>query len=857
MIGQRVSHYQVLEKLGAGGMGVVYKAEDTRLGRYVALKFLPGECSENRLKLERFQREARTASALNHPNICTIYDIGEHQGRPFIVMELIEGKTLKQRILEGPLGNDEIVAAAIQVAEALDAAHAKGIIHRDIKSANIFITSNHQAKILDFGLAKLAVEKSGLPITGDTITTTADAIELTQPGTSVGTIAYMSPEQARGQEVDARTDIFSFGVLLYEMATGSLPFQGATLAVIFEGILHRQPVSPLRLNPQLPIEIEEIINWALEKDPASRYHSTKDLLVDLRHLKEKLDATRRASGDATALPVSEKRRTPGQVTSPAGSGQVISPSGFGQLISPGGAEELSPGRKPREAIPKERPAPEGRKNRLWLISGVAGLVAAMALAWLLNLGGLREWLEGAGAPQPIESLAVLPLHNLSGNADQDYFADGMTEALITDLAKIRALRVISRTSMMRYKGQQKPIPEIADELGVDAVIEGSVLRSGNRVRITIQLIQAQTDTHLWAENYEREISDVLQLQSEVSRAVAQEIKVKLTPQEKERMATVQSVSPQAYEAYLRGRYSWNRRTPDALRKAVEYFQQAIDQEPTYALAYAGLADSYGLLGLSGAAPAKEAMPKARAAATTALKMDETLAEAHASLGFVKTFYDWDWSGAEREFKRAIELKPGYATAHHWYGIYLAALGRMEESIQQMKQAQQLDPLALMINTVLGGMHYFARQYDSAIEQYRKTLEVDPNFVFAHFNLGWAYQQKGLYEQAVQEFQKTIELTDRNPGMIAALGWAHAVSGHRAEALGVLTQLEQLSKKQYISPIDTAAIYVGLGEKERVFAALAQAYQERSGMIVYLKVDPLFDSLRSDARFKELMTRVGL
>ncbi len=803
MLGQVVSHYRIEEKLGGGGMGVVYRAQDLRLGRSIALKFLPPELVRDPQALERFQREARAASGLNHPNICTIHEIDQFEGQPFIVMELLEGQTLKHLITGKPLPSPEILEITLQIADALEAAHESGIIHRDLKPANVFLTKRGQAKVLDFGLAKLVPGARHIPeeVGVSSLPTLSGIEHLTSTGVALGTVAYMSPEQARGEELDRRSDLFSLGAVLYEMSTGRLAFGGGTTAVVFEAILNRAPVSAVRLNPELISDFGWIISKLLEKDRRLRYQSAAELQADLKRVKRDTET-----------------------------------SGVPTFVGPKRLDALW--RKPA-------------------VLGVAIVFLVLLLALALLPHSWRDRLLGGGGSGHIHAIAVLPFVNVGADPNIEYLADGVTEGIISSLSRVPELRVMARSTVFSYKGRDINAQKVGKELNVDAVLMGRVAQRGDTLTIQTDLVGVADGSELWGDQYNRKVSDLIAVQGDIAKEIYDNLRPRLTGrQEATQVAKHDTENPEAYQLYLQGLFYWNKWTEEGFRKATDYFNQAVEKDPNYAQAYAGLADTYNFLGESGYTAPQQVWQNAKSAATHAVKLDDALPEAHISLALVRESYDWDWPGAESEFKRAVQLNPNNASAHQWYGDFLTRMGRFDEARTELKKAQDLDPLSLLTNTSLGRQLYFTRQYDAAIKQLMKTLEMDPKFVPAQHAIEAAYAQNGMFKEAIGERQKVLTLSG-NPDLAAAIGEDFTTSGYPGVMRSWLEGLKEVSKRGYVSPYNIAQIYGRLGDKSQALASLEMALDQRDSNLTYLRVEPAFDEVRSDLRFQKIVRQLAL
>ena len=787
MIGQTISHYRIVEELGRGGMGVVYKAQDLKLDRTVALKFLPPKVAADAETRTRFLQEAKAAAALNHSNICTIYGVEESAGTMFIAMEYIEGGTLRTRLPFAKV--DDALTMAIQIGEALQEAHARGIVHRDIKADNIMVTSRGQAKVMDFGLAKV----KGM-------------LRLTRASSAMGTIGYMAPEQLQGGEADHRSDIFSFGVLLFEMLTGKFPFRGEHEAAITYSVVNEEPQLLTAYLPDAPSGLTHILRRALEKDPEDRYQSIADMVSELR--REQKRSTRLEQTPEIEMPM------------------------------PRGSPTDGSRRKPMEFS----------KKKVILVGAVGGIVLALAIA-ISVLSGHR---------QTIDSLAVMPFENVGGDPNTEYLSDGITESLMNTLSQLSHLTVMSRSSVFHYKGKGIDPQKAGKELGVKAVLAGRVTQRGDYLQISTELVDVSNNSHLWGEQYNKKFSDILAIQEEISKEISKQLSVKLVGEDESKLSKRPTENTEAYQLYLKGRFHWNKRKADDLQRAVDYFNQAIDLDPKFALAYAGLASTYAVLPEYSGLPEHDLIPKGEAAAMKAMEFDPALAEPHAVLGMIKHAYQWDWQGAERELKRAIELNPKYPTNFHWYSICLRQQGKYKEALPEITRALDLDPLSLIINLNVGEVYCQLGKYDLGIEQLKKTLELDPNFAKAHQSLGMVYVKQGKFDDALRELETVRQIVgEATPYALGDLAYTYARAGKKDEAVRILDMLREYSRQGFTLSVQTAEVYAGLGDRDKAFEWLEKGYSERNSNLPWIKVDYVWDDLRSDPRYTALLKKIGM
>ena len=811
--GTKFDRYEIISPLGAGGMGQVYLARDMRLERKVALKLLLDERAKDDQRLLRFEQEARAASALNHPNIITIYEIGDFDSTHFIATEFIEGMTLRKILADGKMPTIASLDVAIQIASALSAAHDAGIIHRDIKPENVMLRRDGIVKVLDFGLAKLTEEGQGDKETRGQAEYTTLA---TDPGTVMGTATYMAPEQARGLRVDARVDIFSLGVMLYEMVTGRPPFDGATPIDVMTQVLERDPRPLTSFSHGLPFELQRIVGKAMRKDREERYQTIKDLLLDLKSLKRELEAT----------------------TTSTYSTNVDSASGSKLALAP--------------TVPTSEPmVVRVTSSAEYIVNEIKthkfGIITALTAMLIITVATLSFF---AYRNHTIESIAVLPFitqnEDPKGASDTETLGDAVTDSIINNLSQLSSLDVRPRGAVLRYKGREVDPQEVLRDLDVHGVLTGRIRQRGDNLEVSVSLVDARENRNLWGETYTRKISDMLLIQQEIAGAVSNNLRLKLSGQEKRRI--------EAQQLYLRGRNAWSKRTAVDIRAGAKLLEEAIQIDPSYAAAYAGLADSYNMLVNYSVLPGKEAFPKAKEAAEKALELDGDLAEAHAARAFIYFIWEWNWVDAGQAYRRAIQLNPNYTPARQWYSSLLAAIGQTNEALIEAKRARDLDPFSPIIVSHPSWISYLSRDAEGTIKEARETIKLDQNFWPGRRYLALGYDLQGKYDEAITEFQKANAIS-RSVMARAELGFAYARAGRREDALGMINELNR-STERHVSPFHYALIYTGLGDNDRAMDLLNQAYEERAERLVWIKVDPRFDGLRKDPRFEELLNRIG-
>ena len=829
----QLGRYEVRSLLGAGGMGEVYLAQDTSLNRKVALKVLPAEVASNQDRMRRFKQEATSAASLNHPNIAHIYEIGNASGYNFIAMEYVDGTTLRNKIHDEDEELSKLLRVLQHVAEGLAKAHDAGIVHRDLKPDNVMITSDGHAKILDFGLAKLIEQQSSAGPEEPTILQ-----QHSTPGMILGTMGYMSPEQAQGKtkEIDHRSDIFSFGCILFETITGQKPFAGKDNIEVLNKII-REPAPPLAaFNPDAPADLQRIVRRCLAKDPEQRYQNIKDVAIELKEVRREVQER---GVDTTVPPVS----------STSSQARTLWQSETTRVQSKTGTAE-SPASAATRASSAQFIVSELKQHKTATLIGALIVVALAVVAAL----GVRSYLHAGSTEVAVESIAVIPFVNEAKDPGAEWISDGLTESIINNLTQLPNLKVIARSSVFRYKGRETDPIAVGKELGVRAVLTGRLMQRGNTMLISAELIDIRDNKQLWGEKYERQLADMLSVQREIAREITNNLRPTLSGMEQSRMDKQFTADSEAYQLYLKGRFYWNKRTAADFQKAIPFFKQAIDKDPNYALAYSGLADSYALLAAYTGEPPRQVMPKAKEAALKALALDDKLAEAHASLGQITAYYDYDFPTAEREYRRAIELNPNYAPAHQWLAEYLASMKRNDEALVEIRRALELDPVSVIMNRIYADILTDGRKFDEAIQQYYRAIELDPNFPTSHYFLGRAYEAKGMYDQAVEQYTKSAMLGGTPPETLKRIQEIYQKSGWKAY---VQLNLDRLLTQRELSPFVIATFYTRLDRKDEAIEWLEKGYEERDFRMTVLSVSFEFDGLRDDPRFKELLRRIGL